>query len=463
MPAEHAELDLEIAETPACRPSIRSRLNDMAEALASSRTGIVNAVEGSHHPVAARRLFLYSVAAGDPDRMSGERWMFGNGVSWNRQHAVAAALAEGFERHIWSRRSGQPAFLTSEDIHDKAFRASEFVRNSEAEAASHDKHDHAPFDPTAHPYLAGRDLLSDRLRWALAGTVLPAYDHPSGHGYACDATSTGMAAGSDSAMALAGGTAEVIERDAFTISHLNRLLLPEIDLRTVADPEFQAVLAATTQRPGVRVRAWDMTLDIRVPTILCAFAIDIDGEPAIRLGAATHASARTAMRKAFGEAAKISSLVYEERVRLNRRQAQPVTPATTLRGPDDHGALGDLGDYLATLDWLLHPRTALKDFGELEALSCPTEEPAEVLEWLLLRLKERALSAYGFELTTPDMKDATGLEVWRVLIPGAQPLTFGGPCVGLDSERLRWAPVRAGFRTSPLPDDDFNPLPHCFS
>jgi ribosomal protein S12 methylthiotransferase accessory factor len=456
-------IDLEITGTPTRRRARVSRCDELAEVMVSRRTGIVQAIELSHHPIAARRLFLYSVAVGDQHGTSGERWVFSGGISWDWEHAATAALAEGFERHVWSQPTGEPAYLDPAKIDSDAFRAADFVRIKDSEPLVDHRHSGAPFEPAAHPYLPGRDLLTGDVRWALAGALLPAYDHPTNHGYLCDLTTTGMAAGSDAPTALVGATAEVIERDAFSISYLNRLELPEIDLHTVTDPALQAVLAATTARPGVRVRAWDMTLDIRVPSVLCALLIDIDDETTVRLGSASHPSAVVAMRKALAEAIKLSSVMRAAGVRLNRRQSRPITPATVLNGPDDHAALGDLPEYVATLDWLLRPRSVLRTFGQLETMSCPTSVPAEALEWILRRLDGCGLRAYAFDLTPPYLVEATGLQAWRVLIPGAQPLTFGGACVGMDSERLRWAPVRAGFLTEPLPDDGFNPLPHCFS
>lgn len=438
------------------------RVQEMMETLVSPRTGVIQAIRGPDTPLGLRGLYAHSarISTGRRDSRTAH---FGVGaVDWKASGSLIATLAEGVERYVWSQQTGRPAMLTADEIERNGILSADFRATSSLNDVDHDEdggESDASFEGTDVPWLPGRDLRSGRRRWAPAGVVVIGYDHPANHGYACDRTTTGMAAGRSATAALVGGAAEVIERDSYMVTHINRLRLPEIDLRSVPDPRVRSILDQLSERGKIRVRAWDMTLDTGVPTVLCGALVEIDGQASVRIAAATAVSAQRAVQKAFLEVIQCVGGTDEEEVRL--RRASETVASTACDDISGHIGLGDHAEYVAAMDWLLHERPHKRSVQEMELMYESMQARSDPLRWLVERLHQSGFDAYGFELTPPELHELTGLHVWRVLIPGMQRLPVGRN-VGLYNERVRWAPVRAGLRTSPLAQDKLNPLPHCF-
>jgi ribosomal protein S12 methylthiotransferase accessory factor len=71
------------------------------------------------------------------------------------------------------------------------------------------------------------------------------------------------------------------------------------------------------------------------------------------------------------------------------------------------------------------------------------------------------LEVIAVELTLSDVADL-GLKVFKVLVPGIQPIDFGVQWPHIGGRRLYEAPVRMGYReTMPMPFE-LNYFPHPF-
>lgn len=431
------------------------REQDLIEALVSPRTGIINAVQGPYAPLGLHGMWAYRAHVGTVRAdLTGAR-LGGGAVAWDRKQALTATLAESVERYVWSQPSGRPEMLAAKEIARNGLRPRDF--GVPLEAGDRTRAD-AVGNGENYPWLAGRDLLSGRTRWAPAGTVVIGYQHPPNHGYDCDHTTTGMAVGPGAAAALIAGATEVIERDAYMITHLNRLRLPEIDLDTSTDRYLRTALDQLATSGSMHIRAWDMTLDAHVPTVLSAALIQVDGAPAVRIAAAAHPSARRAIRKACAEAIQCLALLDHDEVR--HRRASTTADSAPLDNLHDHVGLGDFPEYVEALDWLLYERPRLCTAQEVE-IDHPADGGREQLRWLAHRLRGSGFHAYGFDLTPTDLHASTGFHIWRVIIPGMQRLTTGRrPATFTD--RVRGAPVHAGLRETPITAEETNPLPHCF-
>ena len=93
-------------------------------------------------------------------------------------------------------------------------------------------------------------------------------------GYFCPPTSNGLAAGPSLDSAVLSGLYELIERDAFLITWMNRLAVPRVDYSSM--PGIAARIRSHYARFGIEALVYDITTDIGVP-VMMAMAVDRSG------------------------------------------------------------------------------------------------------------------------------------------------------------------------------------------
>jgi ribosomal protein S12 methylthiotransferase accessory factor len=91
----------------------------------------------------------------------------------------------------------------------------------------------------------------------------------------------------------------------------------------------------------------------------------------------------------------------------------------------------------------------------------PADDLLVDLRHLVGRYLDAGLDVVVVEQTTAEHR-AADLRCVKVIIPGTLPMSFGHRNRRTDLPRLRTAPVRLGYRATPLPEHDINPDPHPF-
>jgi ribosomal protein S12 methylthiotransferase accessory factor len=299
-------------------------------------------------------------------------------------------------------------------------------------------------DPAAPiRWVRGVDLHTGRLRWIPAVLV---YLHivPASPGERFHLPiSTGCAAHPDLATALVNAACEVVERDAISLTWLQRLGLPRIELDSVS-PYLRGFLDVAAER-DLRTYLFDATTDVGIPTVYsvevapahstCATVVmcatDLDPQRAVAKVLREAASARIALQVARPAAADLDSFatVYDGAVHMGR--------------PEHTGAF----DFL-----LRSPRR--RPLSAMPLLA--SGDPATDLDLVLRRLRALDLAAYAVDLTTDEALRA-GMHVVRAVVPGLQPLSFSYRC----HPRLYQAPARMGHPVHP--EDGINPWPQPFA
>ncbi len=190
---------------------------------------------------------------------------------------------------------------------------------------------------------------------------------------------TGIAAHTDLAAALVAALCEVVERDAIALTWLARLRLPEIELDAVRGDALRAVLAALG-RSTLRMRFYDATTDLGVPTVYAVALLDGDPRLAQTVSCATGFDVEALLVKNVREAVP---------VRTTLRRAPP--PPADVR---DFGSLVDgalaLGAPAArgAFAFLLEPE---RERRPLSGLSEPGPGEARAqLAFLIARLRALA-------------------------------------------------------------------------
>lgn len=269
-------------------------------------------------------------------------------------------------------------------------------------------------------------------------------------------TSSGLAAGPTLEEALAAAICELVERDAFMITWAARRTPPEIDLDSCTHP----AVGDLRRRAGegrVELRAFDVTTDVGVPTVLAA-AIGVGGQaPSLAVGAASRLSARAALGKALLEALHTWNWTFEL-----------IAARGELPGPDAEAdlAIRDFADLVhlyahpwrrRALDFLLEPR----DKVPLRDETAPAETPAEEVERLVSAIGRTGCQVLAIDLS-PDPEWDAGVRVVRALSPDLVPLSLCGQRFYRGCERYFEVPKRLGDPSPPEADRDLNREPHPF-
>jgi len=375
---------------------------DRMEAAVDDRVGLVAEIGEVHSFPAPYYLARLCDTTTFADAEAGPQ-AAGVDVDWNA--AFAKAVGEALERYaagVYRRSRFDVAAAT--DL-DEAVPPSAFVRPEGFETFG-------PEEPI--PWLPGESLHDGR------SVALPAefvVFPPPAHRFAPSIT-TGLGLGTSGVGALHSGLYEVVERDATMLAWYSSF--DPMGLR-VEDPGFET-LARRARAEDLSVTPLLLTQDVDVPIV--AVAVHREGEwPRFAVGSGASLDANDAARSALAEGLQNW---MELRAMGNERSAEESTAI---------GEYADLPDAARSM-LAVDATVAAADLGPAEP---PTGE-AEIAA-VAERLDAVGLEAFAARLTTPDL-ERLGLEVVRVLVPGAQPLFTGEAFFG---DRAETVPRDLGF------------------
>jgi ribosomal protein S12 methylthiotransferase accessory factor len=259
--------------------------------------------------------------------------------------------------------------------------------------------------------------------------------------------STGCAAHITYEEALLGGIYEVAERDAISITWLQKLKLPRIDVDVVPPGLAAAWEVHESGSRDVETYFFDATLDLGIPTVYAVQVAPFSKHATTLIGCSSKSSMAHAIAKVILDLAALT---------------QGFRPSCPLPGSwDDYRQVMHGATYMAQYD-RRHAFDFLLASSEQRKLSdilkAGPHDPS--LKRVLQGLKARALSCYAIDIS-PDEAVRSGIRVVRVVIPGLQPLSFRYRARFLGHPRLYDAPSRMGFQS--LPEEEINEFPQPFA
>lgn len=258
--------------------------------------------------------------------------------------------------------------------------------------------------------------------------------------------STGCAAHVNVERALTSAICEVIERDAVSLTWLQRLPLPRIELDRI--PELLRPYVERNQRAaGMEMQFFDATSDLCVPTVYSVQLAPHNQTLAALVMCSTELEPATAIAKVIRESAA-------SRIAMQAPQTVPACWddfCTVSQGAAFMGRREQLGAY----DFLLQSPLRRR-LSEMPNLS--TGEPRKDLANLLARLAASNLEVFAVDLSTDEALRA-GMRVVRAIVPGLQPLSFSYRARFLGHPRLYEAPRQMGYRGYPEPEINAWPQP----
>lgn len=246
-------------------------------------------------------------------------------------------------------------------------------------------------------------------------------------------SSNGCAVGGTLAEAVLYGLFEVVERDAFLLAWYSRTRLRLIE--GADDPDLAHLTDLLTER-GLRLRLFDLTCDLAVPTVLATVtapeeAVREGRAPALSLATGTHLDPRRALMAAVEETAT-NALMYPKWVRMRPsvsvERCRPMLDDFTLvRTLEDHTGLHGLWEARPLWEFLDQPSGSV-GLDRLTAGRPPSfagTDLAPVLRGRLAAVHERGLDVVVVDQSSAPYTEASGTRAVKVIVPGALPMTFG--------------------------------------
>lgn len=339
--------------------------------------------------------------------------LVGSGKGTTRVAAMLGAVGEAIERYsasVYRERDlvrASPAKLGPEAFDPVSL----CLYRPEQYAAPGFPYDR--YDPT-------REISWTSARWLDSGkpVLVPAlvtyfdYRAPAGERY-CQVTSSGLAAGASHEDAALRATLELIERDAFMMTWLERRAPRAVAVGEELGPDVLEVLSELREL-GLDTRLYLMASEVAIPSFMCVAWGDGQGRPAASVALAAHHDPVEAARKAVLEQAHVGPYV----ARLMKDPSQKVPKAAAdVRTLNDHALYYVPRARLGAFDFI---RTADDRAVPLSRLARPAGG-AEACREALAAAGVRVAVA---DVTAPDVRLGP-FRVARALGTYLQPIDFG--------------------------------------
>lgn len=439
---------------------VRQPLPDAAlERLIDSAFGIVQAVRDTRVQPDFPDLFIASAQTANTAPYFGRRCSDqSSGAGFSRRDARVAAVGESIERYCSGCWSAEDlVFGSYQDLrgeHELLSPSALRLYDPSQKAALLR---FAPFTETT-PLAWAQAYSMVRKRPVLLPACIvflpysPAFAE-QGERAICPGYSTGMASGATAWDALYYGLCESIERDAFVNFWLNRLSLPQIDIRS--DAELAELFDQRFRRDHLRYTLLDATTDLGVPSVFCLLVDTSYDPPLVCVGGAARLSSRVAVRKALVEAVHTYGWAASLRAEGKRRYRSDFSDVADF---SDHVRIHASGALLSSIDFASRSDRR-RDIAEM-----PEGEPdryEEAAGLLIERLAQHDQEVLAMDLTTADIADV-GLRAVRAFVPGLLQLNASHVLRNLGNPRLYELPVRMGLASRPTTLAEINPFPHPF-
>jgi len=373
------------------------------------------------------------------------------GFSW--EEAAAGAIGEAIERYCAACYEWNDlVYANQEKLGDQAVGMDRFSLYTS------DIYDDARFplvrwrsDKKGY-WVRGKSLMTGKPAYIPAAMVYIPYRirNKAESDFWAVAVSSGQACHTNPNKALFSGLCEVIERDAFMITWMRRI--PPIRIDYKSDPEVSDIFLTHFDGSNLDFHVFDISLDIRIPTMLCLAWGETHRGPFVAVGAATHTSERKAILKSIKEAAQGAN--WARQLVLTRSDWRPTVDFSNLIIFEDHVRLYCEPEMGAQLNFIMQTSRSRPPAERFYAVETEAE-----LEICLSEIARNGLEAYVVDLTTPEMAEL-GFYVPKVFVPGLAHLTAIHKMPALATPRYREVIEKLALG-DPV-HQEFNPVPHPF-
>ncbi|HLO83458.1 MAG TPA: TOMM precursor leader peptide-binding protein [Nostocaceae cyanobacterium] len=265
------------------------------------------------------------------------------------------------------------------------------------------------------------------------------YGYPQSHQPDCWADSNGCAAGNTIEEAILQGFMELVERDSVALWWYNRLQKPQVDLDSFNDSYLNR-LKEYYQSINREIWVLDITSDLNIPTFAAiSHRTDQEVEDII-LGYGAHLDPKIAMSRALTEVNQILPNVLSTKADGATQYPPSADPLAV-----EWWKSATVANQLYLLPENTEKSKVYTDYSQLAS--------DDLLKDVLLCqqiVEQNGLEMLVLDQTRPDI----GLKVAKVIVPGMRHMWKR-----LGSGRLYEIPVKMGYLSEPLTEDQLNPYP----
>ncbi|AFY45385.1 biosynthesis docking scaffold protein, SagD family [Nostoc sp. PCC 7107] len=421
--------------------------------LVSPHTGIIRAIDRFTKPYTEFDfpVLWQAELANFQLRKQSDDLRYGVGRGMTDEQAIFGAVGEAVERYCGSIVDYRQLIVSSyADLSHPAVHPPTFFSFSDNQYSDSSFPFPAFDQATQTSWITAISLTSNQQVLVPAFMVYFDWDSNVPGDYILPVTSNGMASGPTLEFAAYSGLCELIERDAFIITWLNRLPAPRIYF--AHRPGIETEILRHYTRFGIELVTFYLTTDINIPVVM-AMLIDRSGRtPVVATGLGCHLDGSTALRKAIFE---VCQARFGDIERKANGAGANLNQYEDVQNLEDHSAFFYTTTRLGELEFLFEHENYLT----VEDLpTYPSSAEVEKLRTVITRLHSVGAEPYLVEITTPDVV-SLGFRVVRTLASELVPIYFGHGLEPLGTQRLFEVPKRLGYggqRTV----KDLNPCPH---
>lgn len=259
--------------------------------ITSGKIQALGAIVSKKMPPLSDEPFLYQYWTKINDQMSG------NGSDFiSEEGALWRSIAEGVERHLWKTSEdfyrGKIVYSTYDNLEKKAlniFSLAGFSEKDKEEFEVLSSNKNSCFGWTnAFSLLSGKENYCpiQLLSYHYSKLKVRSPENPQGNEPLLRwPVSTGLASGRSIQEAIAKGILEIIERDAFMITYLNKLSPPQIDLGHLSeqDEDIRKILKSF-RRYRLKITLLQIPTDFPVFTTMALITDGLGSSPALAVG-----------------------------------------------------------------------------------------------------------------------------------------------------------------------------------
>jgi ribosomal protein S12 methylthiotransferase accessory factor len=367
------------------------------------------------------------------------------GAGAGLEEASHSAIGESLERYAANIYNDEDLVHSSwTDLRDSAIHPSQFALFS-AEQYREPDFPYVPFEEESQiRWVRGNEIGgAGKQKMIPACAVYLPYRYKKDEIKVMPSISTGLAAGKSIRAAILTGLYEVLERDAFTVSWINR-----IPPREVKD-ELTEEMKRRYFKQNLDFSIYDLTLDIEVPVSFVVMKNRNYSEEIVNVGGACRRNSLQSIDKAMLEAAQGSTYVSE--LMELYKDWNVDDKFTDVNSFQKHALFySKFPHMIKKADYLLD---GAKEFRSPLQNESGTEMDDD-LDWVVERVRSAGYTPYFVDLTTPDLRKI-GVYVVRVVVPGLQHLHGHHRYSFLGGKRLQKIPEKMNMNVESL-----NVYPH---
>ena len=259
---------------------------------------------------------------------------------------------------------------------------------------------------------------------------------------------SGSACGRTQTEASINGLLEVIERDSFMITWLNKLAVSKIDVYSF--PKVKEIFGEFFQRDSFELHLVDTTTDIGIPSV---FGIMKSADGKLYVGGSARIDMESAVIKTLLEITQL--YIGNKNIMYSTTKAR--IEANAIKKSSDRIQYYLQQEAHKNLDFL-YKSQVIKSYVDYKTYAGNEQQK---LTFIIEKLKAANLDSIIVDVTTEDVK-SVGLSVVKAVIPGTVPLIYSENEKQLNNRRIFDLPVKLGYSDTALHVAELNTNPHPF-